>query len=581
MDQKNPVDHMEIIQHSVAMTRRRLQLFRMLIYGSYGCIGGLVLSLVLLGIARIWPIANVRVLAIGLWTVCVIIATIYGSIRRIHLTYAAKVMDELTHENERSDMMVTALSFHNIESVAVHWQREQAAQYGQQFTSDRKKRLPLPRRRKLWIICGSLVVMVLILSILPNPQERIIAEAKQQEEWINNQEKQVNELAKKLQLTKLNPTIKQPLEEQLETLEHDLKEQKDPAKVLDQLEKTMKAIAQLAKKEELKEKSLMEMAEQIKRVSPLTSLAKSLQNHSKDQLKKATSDLKNEMRKLSLEEKEKIREALNKLTNEMPANSDNQQVKDSLKQLEQALEKGSSTEQDQALQQLELALSDAIEAKMQAMEQVEGASALNAALAQQGLGLAEQMATAGLTHSDTWSRGGNAEQLAQAGKSAGGSSSQGEPSKGPGTGSGQGSSSGSGEGQGNGSGSGQGNGNGLGSDNGNGSESGSGSGSGGNGSQGAGIGSGSGSGVGSRDLVTTPRSMAGKDGLQTDGGSIQGGGGDIQKGGTSPMMDGASRPYEEVYEDYAAEAKKTLNRSQLPRKMQGLVESYFTAIHPN
>ncbi|MNP17026.1 hypothetical protein D3C76_1094460 [compost metagenome] len=116
-----------------------------------------------------------------------------------------------------------------------------------------------------------------------------------------------------------------------------------------------------------------------------------------------------------------------------------------------------------------------------------------------------------------------------------------------------------------------------------GSGSGAGQGTGGKGGTGAGAGSGSGAslGTGGRELVKTPRSLAGKDGLERDGGPLQGGGGDIQKGGTSPMIDGVSRPYEEVYEDYAAEAKKSIGRNDLPQQMQGLVESYFTSINPN
>ncbi|MNO07196.1 hypothetical protein D3C81_2292930 [compost metagenome] len=54
----------------------------------------------------------------------------------------------------------------------------------------------------------------------------------------------------------------------------------------------------------------------------------------------------------------------------------------------------------------------------------------------------------------------------------------------------------------------------------------------------------------------------------------------MQKGGESPVFDGVSRPYEEVYSDYATEAKRSLERRDLPQSMQSLVENYFTEIDP-
>lgn len=81
--------------------------------------------------------------------------------------------------------------------------------------------------------------------------------------------------------------------------------------------------------------------------------------------------------------------------------------------------------------------------------------------------------------------------------------------------------------------------------------------------------------------MTIPRDYKGSGNVQSDSGAIKGGGGDIQKGGVSPTAPGMSRPYEEVYRDYETEARKTLDRNQLPDQMQGLVEEYFIQINPN
>ncbi|MNP71620.1 hypothetical protein D3C76_1680320 [compost metagenome] len=78
--------------------------------------------------------------------------------------------------------------------------------------------------------------------------------------------------------------------------------------------------------------------------------------------------------------------------------------------------------------------------------------------------------------------------------------------------------------------------------------------------------------------MTTPRELKGSGNVKSDGGPTTGG--SVQKGGKSPVFDGVSRPYEEVYSDYAAEAKESLQRSDLPQSLQSLVESYFTEIDP-
>ncbi|AJS61589.1 hypothetical protein UB51_16540 [Paenibacillus sp. IHBB 10380] len=552
------------VNKSVMSVRRRLQLFRVLQYAGYGCIGGLSAGIILLVVARIWPIDRVIWMALGLFLLGFIAGTLWGFLHRISLTEAAFAMDASEEGPERRDMMVTALSFAEQDHAAVHWQREQAAKYGQRFMADIKRRLPLPVERRIWISCASLAVLVLILTLLPNPKDTILAEARQQQEWVKAQEKQTEELSKKLQAEKLVPIVKKPLLDQVNRLQKELAGQKDPLKALDELEKSMKAMEKLAKQQEEKAKPLAQIAEKMRQLKQMSALAQSLQQNNPEKLDQAINELKQKMKKLSPTEKDKLREVMKKLADEIPENPENKQLKEALKKLEQALEKGDSAKQDEALKQLAEELGKAMASKSLASQQSAAASALSAALAKQGMGLANQMAAAGLSYSDTWSSGGSGEMLAQAGSS--GEPSESEPSEVQDVPTGQGGE-GSTAGQGQGAGSG-------------GQGSGSGQGTGGSGGAGSGQGAGAGLGTGGRELVTTPRDLAGKGGVQRDGGPTQGGG-DIQKGGTSPTMDGASRPYAEVYENYAEEAKKSLGRSDLPQQMQGLVESYFTSINPN
>lgn len=79
--------------------------------------------------------------------------------------------------------------------------------------------------------------------------------------------------------------------------------------------------------------------------------------------------------------------------------------------------------------------------------------------------------------------------------------------------------------------------------------------------------------------MTTPRNLQGEGRVETDGGPSTGG--TTQTGGKSPIIDGTTRPYEEVYSDYAAEAQKSLGRSQLPTSMQEKVKQYFDQIQPD
>lgn len=82
-------------------------------------------------------------------------------------------------------------------------------------------------------------------------------------------------------------------------------------------------------------------------------------------------------------------------------------------------------------------------------------------------------------------------------------------------------------------------------------------------------------------MISTPRTPDGGGTPTSDQGPLNSRGGEIEKGGQAPVLDGASRPYEEVYSEYAAEATQSLNRSQLPQSMQNLVRDYFTEIQPN
>lgn len=555
---------MDLIVKAIGRARARLQQFRLLKYLAYGVMAGLAAAVLLLIAARLWPVPGYRLLAAALVLIAAAAGLGSGILHRVTRNEAASVMDAASGGVERSDMMVTALSFAGSDSPAAIWQRVQAAEYGRQFTAQLKTRLKWPKQRRLWMVCSSIFVLSLILGLLPSPMDAEIAKAAEQKQWMKDQRKKTDELAKELESQKLEPIAKKPLENEMKTLQKDLDGVKDPNKALNELEKTMKAMEKTAKQREEKARNFTELAQKMQKAPHMSSLGKSLEQGDQAKLQKAMDELKQEIKKLTPEEKKQLREALNKLAEEAAKKQDTKPLQEAMNKLDQALAQGSDPSKlDEALKQLENELAKAIAARAAAASQSSATSKLSAGLASQGLGLASQMLAAGMPVSDTWSSEGTAEQLAQA------DAADAEMSSDEGAGS-QGQSA-LPEGS-NGSGQGQGAGNGQGS--------GAGTGKGGSGNS-PGKGSGAGLGQGGRDMVTTPRSFAGKGNTQSETGPLQGGGGTIQKGGISPAVDGASRPYEEVYKEYEAEAKKSLGRNELPKQMQGLVEDYFTGINPN
>jgi hypothetical protein len=81
-------------------------------------------------------------------------------------------------------------------------------------------------------------------------------------------------------------------------------------------------------------------------------------------------------------------------------------------------------------------------------------------------------------------------------------------------------------------------------------------------------------------LISTPRTLEGEGTIHSDQGPLDGHGGELQYGGQSPMVDGTSRPYEDVFADYEAAARDSLDRHALPQHMQNLVRDYFIEIQP-
>lgn len=560
------------IYRQIQIVRRRIRWLRLIEGFWYGLFAGIITANLWFVAGRLWPIHHLWIYASVSFGTLLLSGCIWGYSRKIVDIDAARMMDIVDDGEEQLDIMTTALSFSKSESLPAQIQRGQAVQYGEAYVLELKKKLPNPRKRKWWLAVMAGVLMLTLLVILPSPMEEVLAQQNIQREWANKQKQETDQRIKELEMYKLDPIKKDSISQELLDLQRSLQDSTKPEEMLSDVEMAMKKMKEMSDKLNLKEHERETWLEQWKNNPVTEGLSEKLRQRNSEQLTKEMDSLRNELSTMSEQQKKQLAEQLQKLAELAPqGNEDAQKLAESLKQAAEAIGKGIQKEEiEQALKKLEEALKQNIEASSSQSQQSEAAAAMAAALAKQGIELAENMAASGLAVSDTWSMGGAAEQLASSDNMGSGSSStDGESGSDP---SGSGSN-----GQGS-NGVGQSGGNGQGGQGGNGQGNGQGSGVGTGTGTGAGTGQGAGLGSGGRTLVTSPRDLKGSGNVQQDGGPATGG--NVQKGGRSPVYDGVSRPYEEVYSDYATEAKRSLDRSELPQSMQSLVENYFVEIDP-
>ncbi|WP_254055930.1 phage tail tape measure protein [Paenibacillus glucanolyticus] len=421
---------MDNIMRFVEAARRRLQRFRVVAYALYGLIAGFAALLLLLVIGRFVPIAWLPVASVVIPIAAGLGGLLWGWLHRVPIEEAASVMDQVPDGAERSDMMVTALSFKEEESQAAKWQREQAERYGARFAEQLPERLPSPsRKRQLWI-CSASLAAVIVLVFVPNPMDKKVEAAKEQQSWMKEQVAKTEKLAEQLQKETLDPADRKKLQEKLDALKKALDHEKQPEQALDKLEEAMKELEKLAKQQEEKAKALSELAKKMQQEKALSQVGKRLAEGMAEELKQEMKKLTEQVKKMSQEEKNELSDALKKLAEEASKQMENGDLEKELKKAADALKDGKlPKELEEALQQLAEELAKAAQAKAASDSQSQSAASLAASLASQGLSLADQMAAAGMSVSDAWSNGGSAEALAQAGLGEG-SGEQGEASEG-------------------------------------------------------------------------------------------------------------------------------------------------------
>jgi len=581
----------------IKRVQRRLMLLRVMKVTIIGIISGSAAALLVLLLSRLVPLLYAREIALALFLLSPLVATIVAFVQRVGVAETARTIDR-----KAEDAVGTALGLMHSDSFVAALQREDAAEAVERYASSMNEHLPflkkLDKRKKLGMY-GVLIIWLTaaILWLSPGEMDKkaeLIAQAKTE---LASLEAKIGEVENKLEAEQISEEAKRNLLEPLEKLKEQIAKLDDPQLAQQMLEQAQRELEKLAALGEDQAQRLQAVASELQKEPQLRKLGEALENRDSGKAQASIDDMRSTLKQLSDEEREQLAEALERVAELASSSSD--ELAEALKQAAEQARDNSESQSgvgshddatdgaDDALAALGEALagglSDEAAAALAQMlaSQLAGAATsgespvgTGGALAESGSSLegAGSPSTTGTGQGGATTGQGSGSSGTSGSSGSAGEAGEGSSSQGGGTSSGTGSSATEGSG-----GSGQGSGTGAGTGSGNGT--GAGSGSSGAGSGGGKGGQGAGNGLGNRNLVTTPRIHEGAGNVQQDGGPITGG--QMETGGKSPMIDGVTRPYTEVYAEYSTEAKQALGRNQLPQSMQQRVRDYFEDIQPN
>lgn len=543
-------------------------------------------ALLLFIVARIFPVYASKSWAVGLSLLVLFSVMLRAFMLRPGLWETALTVDRAGLK----ERVATAWQLQASLDALALLQRQDALEHLNKFSF--KKALPWPRWGKQLGMLAALLVAVLVLSFWPNRMDEIAqANHEAKEELIATQDmvKEVEELLKNDQ--QISPDLKKQLSDELTKLQQELKKAKSLGEGADALAKTQKELTTKVSQAEEKQ-SLDKLALRLQQSPTTKGAGAALQKRDAPDLQKQVEELAKKMQEMDPAEREKLSKFFEEIAKSLEK-AGNPNLAGDLNKVSQAI--GSSGQSGAE------AIANLSEQLSQQLASDEAVASLAGDLTK-GLNSAKDKVLAASN------RLGNGRAPAGT-ANAKGSDSSGDPRQ----------SAGSDKGN---SGSQSGNGNGSGKSDGAGSGSGTGSGSGASGSSGgsggAGGGSGSGSGAGKSgndagDGSSNQTSdMNGKTKVGDPGSSGLGGNGDSREGhwdqvyvpsarvgnggvesrisgsggndsGASTMVDsagglaqgGSLRPYSEVFTQYEAEARESMDKEYVPDNLKALVRNYF------
>lgn len=491
--------------------------------------GGVTLAVLLAARIIVFPYYHRTALILSVLILAIVLVLIFR--RPPGLKDAAALYNNYIPE----DRVISALSFYKEEGLVQKLQLAETVSHMKQVEDrvlNRKNKYPLNK----WLAIGLLLFSAAFISdAYPNKTLKLSEKRQTELEVLKETKKSVAKKAGK----EKNPAAKKALEE----LEKELAKAKTPEEALKLIEKKRNELALKELKEAEKSRELAKMSEE-------------LQKNGLDQLAAAIDEKDIEKAVSELEKLNKNRDSL----------TDSQ--KQSLNNL---------TGQDSELSKVQLAnLGKKLAEAMQAGGKSQQLASAQNSLTGEGKSLQQMMESGGLPPSDIAmgpsqgnkqgqnTPGGTGQQTP--GNSAPGSQPGSQPQNGAGSGTGQGEGQGAGNGTGQGDGQGNGQGNGQGT---------------GQGGSSGGAGQGAGLGQGSRDFLTVPEKTDGKTNLETDSGKLGEGSPSQQFESDGSVLRGTIRPYEQVYNEYAAAYRQSLDRRKLPGGLENIVKNYFSDLDPD
>ncbi|MCU6707202.1 hypothetical protein M6D81_00655 [Paenibacillus sp. J5C_2022] len=589
------------LQKLIRPLRRRLLFFRWLRWCLIGLSLGSGAAAFVLAASRLWPLPYAKLIACALLVTGLLAAFIAAVRRGVSLREAARVIDK----GEAEDAVLTAMdnmreerACSEEEARMLLWQRQDAIRAVERFVANLPQRVPWPAwstwRLGVYSV-SALYMLLLVLFLLPNPMDERATAMLALRERAAQLEEELDELIAEVDEETLPDEMEAELLQPLEELRSQLQDMNAEGKLEEELREAIEELEQLRSEAETAVKRLEAAAESMRDEPQLSDLGQALQDRDMTGMQRAIEALRSELHALEPAEREALAQALERLAAEQPLQEGADDALSSAlpaaaQQARAAGSGGAATGEaapgsgaDDGLAALEQALAHG----MSQGELERLARSVSGQLSRSG----GQVPAAGESPPPGQSGGGDGvapgnDGSMQPGAGDGGVSRDGdgagaegvsESGNGAGAGTGAGTGNGAESGTDAGSGNGTGAGTGTGTGNGAGADTGAGTGT-GTGSGGASSGGGAGTSSGSRTMVTTPRTMAGEGEDHSDGGPSSGG--DISNSGPSIGNEGVSRPYEEVFGEYARQARESLSHSSLPSSMQEKIKRYFEAIQP-
>ncbi|WJH34625.1 hypothetical protein N6H14_33535 [Paenibacillus sp. CC-CFT747] len=146
-----------------------------------------------------------------------------------------------------------------------------------------------------------------VLMLLPNPMHDQALKEAEEKQWVQEQDRQVQEMKEKLKSASLPEPAKRNMEKELNRLDEALDRPKDARAALEEMEKTMKELNKQAENSEKAIQRTQQLAEEMKKQASLKQAAEALQQGRSEELQKALDSFASQVMKLSPIKRRRLR----------------------------------------------------------------------------------------------------------------------------------------------------------------------------------------------------------------------------------------------------------------------------------